>query len=236
MFADRLGCLLKQGVTGLKSYAPWFRLGEALGRWVYDDYLDGPNEDVAFDGVIRAAEQTLSAPQGNLAVVRGLAHLSAEEGSGAPASLRERTLANLPAELRPADWLGAEKNSWVFSRTVYRLSGSIADGLLTLPKRTEPPQQLKPHWDRASGRLYYGGQQIRQVRMSKAENIVAVLDAFEAAGWPESIPDPSKHDQENLHYTIRSLNEGLRPALIRFRSDGSGRGFGWDVIPSPADR
>src|SRR5262249_15291435 len=150
----------------LKPYAPWFRLGEALGGWECEDYLAGPNEDVAFDGVIQAAWQTLSAPEGNLAVVRALARLSAEQGRGAPASLRERTLASLRAESRLADRLDAESNSWAFNQTVYRLSRSIADGLLTLPKRTETPQQLKPHWDRASGRLYYGGQQIRQVRIS----------------------------------------------------------------------
>jgi hypothetical protein len=122
--------------------------------------------------------------------------------------------------------------------------GATADGIVTAPPQpgsdpvggTVPVQtrsELKPHWDKARGRLYYGDQEAKRV-IKLAVNVLKVLDAFQACGWKYEIADPladphaKKKDAQRLHETVKSLNKKLR--YIKFRADGSGTGFRWEPV------
>jgi hypothetical protein len=61
----------------------------------------------------------------------------------------------------------------------------------------------------------------------------AVLEAFEAVGWPQRIDDPLEEvygldAKERLRETVKSLNRGLTQGTIRFHADGTGSGMCWE--------
>jgi hypothetical protein len=87
--------------------------------------------------------------------------------------------------------------------------------------------ESKPRWDDERGELIHEEKVIRRVSRGKAVNVVRVLQAFEAVGWPSRVPSPFGNDWEKMHETIRSLNKGLQ--VIRFRADGTGKGVLWDL-------
>jgi hypothetical protein len=83
-----------------------------------------------------------------------------------------------------------------------------------------PPGKSKdlPRWDRVRGELYFRGELVRTVRgRTVATRLVAILNAFQDAGWPEAIknPLPPGRDDQAIYQTIKVLNSGLR--LIRFK-------------------
>lgn len=84
-------------------------------------------------------------------------------------------------------------------------------------------------WDCKLGELRFNGELIRNVRTKMADNVVAVLDAFQDNGWVEQIEDPlsDRPDGQTLRETIRSLNIGLE--RIRFFADGTSQGIRWHV-------
>ncbi len=86
------------------------------------------------------------------------------------------------------------------------------------PQRKNPP--AKPHWNRNDGELWFGGQVVRQVDVSRAKNVVAVLDAFDAQGWPSWINDQICNDDVAgwRSDTIKGLNKNLQ--VIEFRVSG----------------
>ncbi len=90
----------------------------------------------------------------------------------------------------------------------------------------EPPQNLKPSWDRLNGRLRLGIRVIKRVRsIRQAKNVVLILDSFEDLGWPERVDDPlPSHPDidrvERLYEAVKSLNDRLK--LIRFSTVGAG--------------
>ena len=69
----------------------------------------------------------------------------------------------------------------------------------------------------------------------QARNLIAVVQAFQDAGWPDEIPDPLGNGPEiefekHLHDAATALNHVQeRPQLIRFSS--SGRTIRWDFLP-----
>ncbi len=88
----------------------------------------------------------------------------------------------------------------------------------------------KPHWDKDARRLTYRGELVREVkRPGQATNIVAILDAFEEAGWPSRIDDPRGRDKndESRRKDVESLNKKLLKSVMRFECDGTGTGFLW---------
>ncbi len=90
-----------------------------------------------------------------------------------------------------------------------------------------------PHWDDDARELRYRGKVVRVVRRPKqAYNIVSILQAFEAAGWPARIDDPHhrKPNDETRRRDVSNLNKGL-DASLRFACDGTGTGFLWKKIP-----
>jgi hypothetical protein len=74
---------------------------------------------------------------------------------------------------------------------------------------------------------------IRRFR-GDAANQRAVLDAFEARGWPARIDDPLPRGSRvrpkvRRRETVKALNAGLAPRSIRFFSDGRGLGIRWEA-------
>jgi hypothetical protein len=86
----------------------------------------------------------------------------------------------------------------------------------------------RPSWQRATGELRFNGSLVRVVRIfSRPSNIQLILDAFEDAGWPDTIPNPLGNDQQRLHQALRSLNRN-RPR-IRFRALSGAQYITWQV-------
>lgn len=93
-----------------------------------------------------------------------------------------------------------------------------------------------PHWNNEARELRYRGKVVRVVkRPNQAYNIVTILKAFEAAGWPPRIDDPHhrKRTDETRRRDISNLNSGLNTSLMMFACDGNGTGFLWKPIPRP---
>ena len=91
----------------------------------------------------------------------------------------------------------------------------------------------RPHWDRERGELTLNSEVIRVIaRRNQASNIVAILDAFQSAGWSDRIDDPlpPPRDSERLGQTLRRLNQNL--SEIRFSRDGTGSGVRWELLSS----
>ncbi len=98
-------------------------------------------------------------------------------------------------------------------------------------------QPDKPHWNKEARQLTFRGVLVREVkRPGQAANIVAILDAFEEAGWPPRIDDPRARDSsdETRRRDIENLNKLLLEQVMRFACDGTGTGFQWKSIEKPA--
>ena len=92
-----------------------------------------------------------------------------------------------------------------------------------------------PVWDAQTRELRLGGKVVKLFRWP-AQNQEAVLNAFQAQGWPARIADPLPLDpkvcaKRRLHDTIKCLNRRRIEKLIKFRGDGTGRGVKLEVLP-----
>jgi hypothetical protein len=87
------------------------------------------------------------------------------------------------------------------------------------PPREAPPADgdllaERPRWDGARRQLWWGTTLLRTyTRHAPAQ--FAVLDAFERAGWPTSIPNPLTHFRPKD--AVDSLNGGLTATRLRFQ-------------------
>lgn len=93
-----------------------------------------------------------------------------------------------------------------------------------------------PHWDDDARELRYLGQVVRVVKSPKlAHNIVGILQAFEAAGWPPRIDDPHgrKSNDDTRRRDVETLNKRRLKPLLKFECDGTGTGFIWKQVESP---
>jgi len=91
-------------------------------------------------------------------------------------------------------------------------------------------QAAVPHWDDEARELRYRGRVVRVVmRPRQAYNIVTILRAFQAAGWPPRIDDPHgrKPSDETRRRDVSNLNTGLDTTVMKFACDGDGTGFLW---------
>ena len=64
--------------------------------------------------------------------------------------------------------------------------------------------------------------------MRNPSNIQQILDQFQLQLWPSRIDNPLESDQEKLHQTLRSLNQGLEK--IRFRAQEGGEAVIWEYL------
>jgi hypothetical protein len=93
----------------------------------------------------------------------------------------------------------------------------LKDAGYVIPPAMENILQTVPRWDRKTRELRYGETLCRGYAR-EAANQFAVLDAFEAAGWPRAIDSPFPGNESRLRETIRGLNEDLlKESPIRFR-------------------
>lgn len=123
------------------------------------------------------------------------------------------------------------------------INGSRRDSLLdALDARTPadeaaaPQSRTVPHWDDEARELRFLGKVVRVVQRPKqAHNIVGILRAFEAAGWPPRINDPHgrKSNDDTRRRDVSNLNQGLDTSLLKFACDGNGTGFLWKKTPQP---
>lgn len=89
---------------------------------------------------------------------------------------------------------------------------------------------LLPEWDRAHGKLWFGGKVIRRVRIcSTPTKIEQIIAAFDRGGWQMVILEPfhEELDQSEIHQVVNQLNKGLQ--RIRFRVQKGGREITWAV-------
>jgi hypothetical protein len=93
---------------------------------------------------------------------------------------------------------------------------------------------ILPRWDADGRQLWFGKRLLKSYRQP-AHRQVAVLAAFEKAGWGAHIddpfsPEPRERPQDagqRLHDTIHNLNRGLPAGTIEFHGDGTGAGVRW---------
>lgn len=142
--------------------------------------------------------------------------------------------------------LGSNKRMWMEARnvTVERAIIDIAEGLNLLDVGTArwlrrelqleddpavPPTVSHPSWNAERGELRLENRVIRRVRvMRTASNIQRIVDAFEAAGWPNRVDNPLSLGQQQLHQTLLHLNSGLDE--IRFRAQEGGNAVVWERV------
>jgi hypothetical protein len=89
-----------------------------------------------------------------------------------------------------------------------------------------------PNYDGQLRELSFGGTMVHRCA-PQARNMIAVLTAFQAQGWPRWIVDPLGNGPESdfekhLHDTVGALNHAQKPRLIRFSSTGADRTIRWD--------
>jgi hypothetical protein len=90
-------------------------------------------------------------------------------------------------------------------------------------------QSDRPDWQASTGELRWKGRVIRRVRILKnPANVQTVLAKFQRANWPARIKNPLRFGQQQLHQTLRSLNERLQK--IRFHGQEGGQAITWEVL------
>lgn len=105
-----------------------------------------------------------------------------------------------------------------------------------VPGRRRKQDSDKPRWDGETRQLTYRGKVVREVKRPKqAYNIVTILEAFEAAGWPPRIDDPHgrKPSDDTRRRDMENLNKLILVPIIRFECDGNGTGFVWQSLRVP---
>ncbi|MGC1719338.1 MAG: hypothetical protein WA746_10145 [Isosphaeraceae bacterium] len=85
-----------------------------------------------------------------------------------------------------------------------------------------PPPRLIPRWvNEKRGVLTFGGVKIKEIT-KPGENVRPILDAFEAKGWPNEMPDPLPNPQgldyrDRLRCAVESLKDShITPGRIQF--------------------
>lgn len=140
-----------------------------------------------------------------------------------------------------------------FNQCIVEVAHAV--GLINAPRRdtllaelrADPPPATTgsrrgatvPHWDEEARELRYRGKVVRVVtRPKQAYNIVEILRAFEAAGWPPRVDDPHrrKPNDETRRRDVSNLNKGLDTSLLKFACDGDGTGFLWRRVSSPRSK
>jgi len=124
---------------------------------------------------------------------------------------RERAIVDIAYAL---DWLETAKCEWLLE--------VIGEQASTV---------IKPQWNNTTGELWFDGDLVRKVaNMTKAKNVVAILNTCEENGWPQSFADPitSGEDSDTRRRVLESLNKGLK--RLRFVCNGDGRTFSWKVL------
>jgi hypothetical protein len=105
--------------------------------------------------------------------------------------------------------------------TAYELLADAAD----MPSAAST-RALRPRWVRGERTLFLGDQKLHKYRR-EAPRQFPVLDAFERAGWPESIPIPA--GIVGVKDTVESLNTGLEASRVQFHRLSGDTRIGWSL-------
>jgi hypothetical protein len=84
----------------------------------------------------------------------------------------------------------------------------------------------RPRWDSERRELWFADKLCKGYYANPAKNQIDVIEAFEVANWPATIPDPFRNSRK-LNVTIACLNKNMPTGTIRFRGDGTGEGVNW---------
>ena len=117
-----------------------------------------------------------------------------------------------------------------FRGLLQAIGESIDPAIPRLPKAGD--SVVKPRWDRANGKLWFGDKAIRSVRIcGTATRLERILVAFEKNSWKSSIAEPfdGQFGQSDLHGIVNQLNKGLQRILFHVR--GGGRELTWELKP-----
>lgn len=97
-----------------------------------------------------------------------------------------------------------------------------------LPAQSSPNDQ-RPTWNPETGKLYWGRQLIRTIRLIRPpSNLQILIEAFEAENWPEVIDSPFQY-ADKLYDALRGLKTGL--TRIAFSAVAGATRCRWDVMP-----
>jgi hypothetical protein len=221
--------------------APWYRLGQAFGRWEWlstnlwlsrplwftsSSHFLGP----PFSPVVEAASQLSSAEAADHPVVRLLHEVGRTAGTAAEASTRDAIVDELIRQPlvrervapRPfARTSDREDHRNEFHHVVRAIREQVEAHLHHVPAPRTPVRPSYPIWAASSGKLWWGDRVVLSVRARDAGNCRTLLDAFEARIWREgAIPNPlTTKDYASVGNAIRDLNRKVRPDTIRFSVD-----------------
>ena len=216
----------------------WFLLVRAMGAWQFDDYLPRiPWELANTSAVGRTAALLPENDRTKYALLQALALVVSNAACVDEPSLRRALIKDNP-DLWPNEWLDPIKHDWAFADLMRKLHNELSDELLdnqaaaSTQLALPAPERMTPTWDRENYHLSFMGELARNVS-PRARNVIRVLDAFQEEGWPDRIYDPVHDDKTRIHYTIASLNEGLRK--LRFHADGTGERIRWAPLKARSD-
>lgn len=106
------------------------------------------------------------------------------------------------------------------------------------PASAAPPdplgQRRTPHYDNELRRITVGGVLIKKYH-EPSRNQIAVLIAFEEAGWPAVIDDPIPgsrvEPKRRLRDTVAGLNASHRAKnIVLFHAENDGEGISWELV------
>lgn len=88
----------------------------------------------------------------------------------------------------------------------------------------------KPQFDRDRRILWWGGHEVMTFeRPAPVQEVI--VTTFDDSEWPGRIDSPltnTRNSKARLRDAVRRLNDAVRIKLIRFRTDGYGRGVRWE--------
>jgi hypothetical protein len=136
-------------------------------------------------------------------------------------------------------WAGAPTGLWLTPAGLDCALRAEAQGAVPVagcgPGGTEAsPAAGRPHWDAVQWVLWWGATAVLRYRRSAA-NQHRLLDAFQAAGWPERIKNPlagreGRAARGRLRQTVKSLNQHQRPRRLLFRVEANGQSVRWTAL------
>lgn len=92
---------------------------------------------------------------------------------------------------------------------------------------TSSTSKNRPHWDGTTGEITWRGKLAGKFRiMSAKSKQQQILDAFEAAGWPDAMPNPIRNaDHDATYHAVSYLNARLKG--ISFGTSQGAKQINW---------
>jgi hypothetical protein len=115
------------------------------------------------------------------------------------------------------------------------IPSDCAQGNTEFDKGGKKSEEDRPTWDSTTYCLRYRGVIcLEGKRKAKAQD--RILEAFEAAGWPGSIPSPFGTDEKKTRDTIPHLNERLTDGTsLRFKTGPGAKAIKWTPVDPPSN-